>query len=118
MVIASLLGVPLSDQEQVRHLIDTTFHLEPGVGMINDTSLTAMMELGQYLAAQLAERRTAPRDDMFTDLVQAEMVEADGPEGEREVRRLTEGEAVAFASLLISAGTETVARLLLSLIHI
>ncbi|MGZ8753033.1 MAG: cytochrome P450, partial [Acidimicrobiia bacterium] len=107
MVIASLLGVPLSDQEQVRHLIDTTFHIEPGVGMINDTSLTAMMELGGYLRTQLAERRVTPRDDMFTDLVQVEMAQADG-----EVRRLTESEAIAFASLLINAGTETVARLL------
>ncbi len=107
MVIASLLGVPLADQEQVRHLIDTTFHIEPGVGMINDISVTAMMELGQYLAGQLAERRITPRDDMFTDLVQVEMAQADG-----EVRRLTEGEAIGFASLLINAGTETVARLL------
>ncbi|MGZ8764878.1 MAG: cytochrome P450, partial [Acidimicrobiia bacterium] len=107
MVIASLLGVPLADQEQVRHLIDTTFHMEPGVGMINDTSLTAMMELGVYLRTQLAERRVTPRDDMFTDLVQVEMAQADG-----EVRRLTESEAIAFASLLINAGTETVARLL------
>ncbi|MGZ8735040.1 MAG: cytochrome P450, partial [Acidimicrobiia bacterium] len=107
MVIASLLGVPLADQEQVRHLIDTTVHMEPGVGMINDTSLTAMMELGVYLRTQLAERRVTPRDDMFTDLVQVEMAQADG-----EVRRLTESEAIAFASLLINAGTETVARLL------
>jgi cytochrome P450 len=107
MVIASLLGVPLSDQEQARHLIDTTFHIEPGVGMINDTSLTAMMELSQYLAGQLAERRVTPRNDMFTDLVQVEMAQADG-----EVRQLTEGEAIGFASLLINAGTETVARLL------
>ena len=99
MVIASLLGVPLADQEQVRHLIDTTFHIEPGVGMINDISITAMMELGRYLAGQLEERRVAPRDDMFTDLVQVEMAQADG-----DVRRLTEAEAVGFASLLINAG--------------
>jgi cytochrome P450 len=107
MVIASLLGVPLADQEQVRHLIDTTFHIEPGVGMINDISLTAMMELGGYLRDQLAERRVTPRDDMLTDLVQVEMAQADG-----SVRRLTEAEAVGFAGLLINAGTETVARLL------
>jgi cytochrome P450 len=107
MVIASLLGVPLADQERVRHLIDTTFHIEPGVGMINDISITAMMELGQYLADQLAERRVTARDDMLTDLVQVEMAQADGA-----VRRLTEAEAIGFASLLINAGTETVARLL------
>ena len=39
MVISSLLGVPLGDQEHVRKLIDQVFHIEPGVGMINDVSL-------------------------------------------------------------------------------
>jgi cytochrome P450 len=107
MVIASLLGVPLEDQEQVRHLIDTTFHIEPGVGMVNDVSVHAMVELGGYLREQLAERRRAPRDDMLGDLVTVEMDDADG-----RTRRLTEGEAIGFATLLVSAGTETVARLL------
>ena len=45
MVVFSLFGVPDADQEHVRELIDTTFHIEPGVGMINDTSLTAQIEL-------------------------------------------------------------------------
>jgi cytochrome P450 len=107
MVIASLLGVPLEDQEQVRHLIDTTFHIEPGVGMVNDVSVHAMVELGGYLRDQLAERRRTPRDDMLGDLVTVEMNDADG-----RTRRLTEGEAIGFATLLVSAGTETVARLL------
>jgi cytochrome P450 len=97
MVIASLLGVPLADQEQVRHLIDTTFHIEPGVGMINDTSIAAMMELSEYLRTQLAERRVTARDDMLTDLAELD---------------ITEAQALGFAGLLINAGTETVARLL------
>jgi len=107
MVIASLLGVPLEDQNRVRATIDQMFHLEPGVGMINDVSLEAMLELGQYLTAQIEERVTAPRDDMLTDLVQAEIVDDDGVQ-----RRLTVEESTIFGVLLISAGTETVARLL------
>jgi len=107
MVIASLLGVPEADQPQVRHLIDTTFHIEPGVGMINDISLAAMFELGSYLSSQLDERRASPRDDMLTDLVEAEITDDDGV-----TRRLTMIEASNFGNLLISAGTETVARLL------
>jgi cytochrome P450 len=107
MVIASLLGVPEADQPRVRELIDTTFHLEPGVGMINDISLTAMIELGGYLSSQLEERRVSPRDDMLTDLVEAELTDDDGV-----TRRLTPLEASNFGNLLISAGTETVARLL------
>src|SRR6185369_11573688 len=49
MVIATLLGVPPEDQEEVRHQIDTVFHIEPGVGMINDVSLTARIALHEYL---------------------------------------------------------------------
>jgi cytochrome P450 len=108
MVIASLLGVPLEDQNHVRGLIDLVFHIEPGVGMINDVSFGAMLELNTYLSAQLKARTTAPRDDMLTDLVQAEIVDDD----DGEARHLTLEESAIFAILLISAGTETVARLL------
>jgi cytochrome P450 len=107
LVIASLLGVPLADQPAVREHIDLVFHIEPGVGMINDVSLNAQIWLWEYLSAQLAERERNPRDDMLTDLVQAEVTDEHG-----EVRRLSERERCGFANLLISAGTETVAKLL------
>jgi len=107
MVIASLLGVPLEDQNEVRATIDQMFHLEPGVGMINDVALEAQIELHTYVTGELEARRSQPRDDMFTDLVQAEIVDESG-----HTRRLTIEESANFAVLLISAGTETVARLL------
>ncbi|HEY5153873.1 MAG TPA: cytochrome P450, partial [Acidimicrobiales bacterium] len=107
MVISTLLGVPDEDRAHVHETIDTLFHIEPGVGMINDISFTARIELFEYLTAQLAERETHPRDDMLTDLVTAEITDTDG-----QVRRLTSAEAVEFAILLVGAGTETVARLL------
>jgi cytochrome P450 len=107
MVIASLLGVPDADQERVRHLIDTMFHIEPGVGMVNDTSLQARIGLHLYLVDQIEDRRRTPRDDMLSDLVAAEITDPDGT-----VRRLTVTEGAEFANLLVSAGTETVTRLL------
>jgi cytochrome P450 len=107
MVIASLLGVPASDQAEVRRLIDTMFHLDPDKGMVNDVSLTAQIELHEYLTRQIEDRRARPRDDMLTDLVNAELTDDQGA-----VRRLTVDEAANFGNLLISAGTETVARLL------
>lgn len=107
MVIASLLGVPIEDQPRVRELIDLVFHIEPDVGMINDVSLSAMIELHGYLTSYMVERGERPRDDMLTDLVQAEITTPDGT-----VRRLTLDESATFANLLVSAGTETVARLL------
>ncbi|HEX6475928.1 MAG TPA: cytochrome P450 [Acidimicrobiales bacterium] len=106
-IISHLLGVPASDRPAVLELIDTVFHIEPGVGMINDVSMTAAIELNQYLHGQLEERRRQPRDDLLTGLVQAEITDETGT-----ARRLTDEESANFANLLVSAGTETVARLL------
>jgi len=106
-VIAALLGVPPADREEVRHHIDTLFHLEPGVGMANEVSTQAGLWLYTYIGEQLAERGAHPRDDMFTDLVQAELTDSDGV-----TRRLTPLEGIEFGLLIVSAGTETVARLL------
>lgn len=106
-IISMLLGVPVSEREAVLRLIDTVFHIEPGVGMVNDVSLNAQVALHEYVSEQLADRRRRPRDDMFTALVEAELTDEDGSS-----RRLTDRESADFAVLLVSAGTETVARLL------
>ncbi|HEX2384286.1 MAG TPA: cytochrome P450 [Acidimicrobiales bacterium] len=107
MVISSLLGVPGEDQETFRHTIDRLFHIEPDIGMVNEVSMTAGIELTRYLAEQLEQRLSSPRDDLLTALVEAEITDDDGT-----TRRLTRSESAAFAVLLLSAGTETVARLL------
>ena len=106
-VIATLLGVPEADREHLRHLIDQVFHLDPETGMVNPVAAAAAAEIGAGLRAELEERIRRPRHDMLSDLVHAEITE---PDGER--RRLSLAEAFDFASLLIHAGTETVARLL------
>jgi cytochrome P450 len=106
-VIAALIGVPEGDREYVRKYIDQTFHIEPGVGMINDVSLEAQGLLVHYLHEQLVDRQQHPRDDLLTALVEAEITDHDG-----QLRKLTASESATFANLLISAGTETVARLL------
>jgi cytochrome P450 len=107
IVISMLLGVADSEREEVLHHIDTVFHIEPGVGMINDVSIGAQIWLMEYITAKLAERRARPADDLFTGLVEAEIPDEGGG-----TRRLTDSEAAAFGNLLISAGTETVARLI------
>jgi len=106
-VIAALLGVPEEDRDMVRGWIDESFHLDPELGMYNDVSAEAMGKLLDYVSAQLVDRQTSPRDDMFTDLLNGEIVDEDG-----EPRRLTLAQASSFALLIGSAGTETVARLL------
>ncbi|MBL7502238.1 cytochrome P450 [Frankia sp. CNm7] len=105
-VISILLGVPRSEREELRHVVDNVFHMEEGVGMNNETSLNALTELGLRLGAHFADRRANPRDDVFTDLVNAEV--ADEQTG--EPRRLTDEELASFGILLFSAGSETVAR--------
>ena len=106
-VISALVGVPPSDQEPTRQLVDGMFHIEPGVGMVNDKSVTSSLELAGYLMQLVDERRATPRDDLISALVQSDVSDEDGTQ-----RRLTTHECTAFAILLYSAGTETVAKLL------
>lgn len=106
MVISELIGVDAADREEVRLLIDETFHLEEGKGMINDVSFLAQVKLHEYFTGLVESRRRAPKDDLISGLIEAEISTAEG------TRRLTTAEAVDFTSLLVSAGTETVARLL------
>jgi cytochrome P450 len=106
-VISSLVGVPPEDQEQQRRHVDGMFHIEPGVGMANETSIASALALIGYLSALVEERAAQPRDDLVSDLVRAEVAGEDG-----QPRRLTSGECTEFALLLYTAGTETVAKLL------
>ncbi|HBZ69179.1 MAG TPA: cytochrome P450 [Deltaproteobacteria bacterium] len=107
MVISSMLGIPEGDRDQIRQWMDQLLHREPG-----ETHPEAhLTEIGaktfSYFAGYVAERRKAPRDDMMTDLLQAELETSSG-----EKRRLTDKELLAFLMLLAGAGNETVARLL------
>ena len=107
IVIAALLGVEPAHREEMRELIDGSFHLDPEKGMANDVSAQFMGQLHAYIGVELEARQKSPRDDMFTDLLQGEILDDDG-----QKRRLTFEEATMFSLLLASAGTETVARLI------
>jgi cytochrome P450 len=105
-IISSLLGVPEQDQEKLRHLVDDVFAIdESGIGMTGAVSQNAIMELLEYLGGQFADRKAHPRQDMFTELLEAEITDETGA-----VRRLTDQELVSFGILLFAAGSETVAR--------
>ena len=58
--------------------------------------------LARLLAPIVAARRDAPADDLISVLVQAELTDEDGV-----VHRLTDGEILAFAFLLLAAGSGT-----------
>jgi cytochrome P450 len=104
MVIGSLLGVPEADQDTVRIQTDEMLHIEPGETLADKQSV---VDLYSYWFSLINERRTQPRDDMITALLQSEIIGDDG-----SPRRLDDMELLAFIGLLSGAGNETVARLL------
>jgi cytochrome P450 len=107
MVISSLLGVPEEDQEQLRVWTDLTLHREPGETGTSKAALDASGDIWGYWQGQIAERRARPRDDVMSELMQAEFERSNG-----ETRGLTDGELYSFYLLIASAGNETVARFL------
>lgn len=107
MVISSMFGVPESESEEVRLKIDEIFHIDPQAGMINEISINARLWLKSYIINALDERRKNPREDLFTALAQVELTDEQGG-----TRKLTDNEAADFGGLVVTAGTETVARLL------
>lgn len=94
LVIAELLGVPASDRGQFRIWSDAV--MEAATAITDDNALLSL-ELMEYFAAALRERVDAPRDDLLTVLVEAEV------DGER----LTSGEQLGFCMTLLVAGNET-----------
>lgn len=106
-VISQLVGVPEADREAQRHHIDGMFHIEPGVGMINDTALTHRIALYEYLRELVDAKLADPGDDLVSVIAHAEIDDEHGVH-----RRLTPDEVTDFTQLLFTAGTETVMRLL------
>jgi cytochrome P450 len=105
MLIGALLGIPSADQDQLRKWIDVTMRYEPDG--ISAEKADAARLTGEYMHALVEERRRAPRDDMVSDLLAAEITRADGT-----TRGLDHNEVMAFFTLLEFAGSETTARLL------
>ncbi|MFE7665257.1 cytochrome P450 [Streptomyces celluloflavus] len=111
IVIAELLGVPSSDRDLFKEWATTFFESTNQFSLTDhseeqERDFQAQMEqtgvLLAYLREHTAERRRKPRQDLLTQLVEAEV------DGER----LTDIEAVNFASLLLLAGHITTTMLL------
>lgn len=107
MVISSMLGVPEEDRDDIRHWTDALLHRDEGQTDMAQRHQEVSQQLWGYFARYVEERRKSPRDDMMTDLLQAEIELEDGSK-----RALTDVELLAFIGLLSGAGNETVARLL------
>jgi len=105
-VISELLGVPPADRASFRawsgDLVRGTHTPDVGPARLGQAAMRAAMELYRYFGTLLEERRAAPRDDLTSALLAAEV---DG-------RALTEDELLGFCFLLLIAGHETTANLL------
>ncbi|GLF99145.1 cytochrome P450 [Streptomyces yaizuensis] len=103
IVIAELLGVPASDRDLFRGWADDVIESFSGFSFLDDSeqgqkdiqdATARLRPLLDYMAAQLAERRRRPQDDLLSQLAEAEI------DGER----LTDNEIVNFANILLVTG--------------
>jgi cytochrome P450 len=100
LVIAEMLGVPREDHADFRYWSDQM--IRAGAGIFDDESRRALPELFAYLAERVKERRDAPRDDVLSMLLRAEI---DGDQ-------LSDPEVVMFLMTLLVAGNETTRNLI------
>ena len=106
-VIMELIGVPEADRDRLRTVIDATLERTEEPPYIPEHAFVAMVEMHEYWAGLLAEKRARPDDRMLSRLLEAEVVGDDGV-----ATRLTDEEVLGFCQLIGSAGTETVTKLL------
>ncbi len=101
--IGYLLGIPESDQEAIRDVLDEGLHMEEGE--IPDFSEAAF---GQDLFGEYIDWRVDhPSGDLMTELINAEFEDETGTR-----RTLTREEILTYVNLLAGAGNETTTRLI------
>lgn len=101
-MIGMLLGIPESDQRELKRQIDASLELregeQPGVGSFDPTAL---------YADYVDWRAKHPSDDLMTELLDADLTEPDG-----STRKLTRDEVLTYVGMLAAAGNETTTRLI------
>ncbi|HLJ10454.1 MAG TPA: cytochrome P450 [Planctomycetaceae bacterium] len=107
-VIASMIGIPLSDWGTFRKWSDSILQIslarsgDEEKQRVHAEFASTTAEMSRYLAEMVAERRTSPKDDLLTRLIEAEI------DGER----LSHEELLGFFQLLVVGGQETTANLI------
>jgi len=101
-VVSELVGVPKQDRAELRRLADLVMHREEGLFDVPVAGQEAAMSLVVYYADMVAERRTQRREDLTSELIDAQI---DG-------QHLTDDEIIGFLFLMVVAGNETTTKLL------
>jgi cytochrome P450 len=101
--ISMLMGIPESDQAEVRARANESLATEAGKPMDMDKFMSETEMFGKYIDW----RADNPSDDLMTELLNAEFEDDKGM-----VRRLTRDELLNYLSVLAGAGNETTNRLI------
>jgi cytochrome P450 len=106
-VITTMLGVPEEHAQMIRISIDESLTREPGQVEMSEEGLQANVAAVMLYLELVQNRRNDPQDDLFTQMIEAEVEREDGTK-----TSLDDLEIAAFATLLGGAGAETVTKLL------
>jgi cytochrome P450 len=111
-VIAKALGVEDHDLQTFKAWSDVLVVLvgnhKPSVEQITEY-VHVLVEFADYFTEKIEQRRSDPKDDLITDVVQARIKEADGSETE-----LTVPEMLSMFQQFLVAGNETTTKLIAS----
>jgi len=106
-VIAEVLGVPTADRARFKRWSDTLIErpeatTEGEMEAYQRRQQETQREMSEYFSELIDARRQAPRDDLISAIIEAEV---DG-------QRLTERELIGFCTLLLVAGNITTTNLI------
>jgi cytochrome P450 len=102
LIICDMLGIPRSDSQRIFELTNVILGVgDPEYVQSMEGLMAAGMELFQYGLALAEDRLNAPRDDIASALMHAEVEDESGK------HRLTASELGSFFLLLVVAGNET-----------
>ena len=108
MVIAEMIGIPSADWPRLRQwseaILKLSYTISGGEAAASASAeyFAVTAEMAVYVKQLIEERGAAPRDDLLTKLVEAEV------DGER----LTDKEILGFVQVLLVAGNETTTNLI------
>lgn len=103
--IGYLLGIPEADQAAIRNNTDGLIALKDGTP--SEVPADAFEQSYQMLVDYIDWRAEHPSDDLMTQLLNAQIEEADGTR-----RQLTRTEVLTYTSTIAGAGAETTTRLI------
>ena len=105
--IGMLLGIPDSDQNEMREDFDSLMRLADGEAAADVDPAVFFGADGSWFGPYIDWRAEHPSDDLMTDLLTAEFEDETG-----SIRRLTRDEVLNYLWLIALAGNETTTRLI------